>query len=228
MLDMCQALDTPTFLPLSTEVGQMLVCRHSYGIHRKREHALLWLSLCSNKVIKLKGEVGSMERGQSIGTERNKHLRNHPEGASWKDLGMLAWPAAGIRPVLGNEEVSVMVPGVHKTGDNGFGGNCKISKEIWVCQSLQCVSKGNYRWPFPNPSLRLRIIRDNPVSKDKLASRRRWSFISRLRSLLLWCDSWYDVVWSLLCDSLIPLSFNKCKVCTFMSEGVWASMYVYV
>lgn len=66
-----------------------------------------------------------------------------------------------------------MVPGVHKTGDNGFGGNCKISKEIWVCQSLQCVSKGNYRWPFPNPSLRLRIIRDNPVSKDKLASRRR-------------------------------------------------------
>ena len=47
---------------------------------------------------------------------------------------MLPWPAPWTAPVLGNEEASVMVQRAHETRDNGFGGGCEISKEIWVCQ----------------------------------------------------------------------------------------------
>lgn len=168
-----------------------------------------WLSLCSSRVIKLKGDVRSLERGQRTGTERNKHLRNHPEGASWKDVGVLVWPAAVVRPVLGNEEASLMAWRAHKTRDNGFGGYCEISKEIWVCQPSQCMSKGNYRWPFPNTSPRSRIIRYNTVSKDKLATGRRWSFISTLRSQLLRCDS---VTW---CDHCSVIPWFHVGICYF-------------
>lgn len=232
-LDMCQTLDTPTRSSiiwgtwLDADMQTQLWHPWEKRTCSTLQPAQGWLSLCSSRVIKLKREVRSLERCQRAGTERNKHLRNHPEGASWKDVGVLVWPAAGVRPVLGNEEASLMAWRAHKARDNGFGGDCEISKEIWVCQPSQCMSKGNYIWPFPNPSPRSRIIRDNPVSKDKLATGRMWSFISTLRSPLLRCDS---VMW---CDhcSVIPiprgdLLFHKCEVCTFMSEWAWASMYV--
>lgn len=133
---------------------------------------------------------------------------------------MLTWPAAGVRPILGKEEASVMVRRAHETRDNGLGGDCEISKEIWVYQPSQCMSKGSYRWPFPNPSPRSRIIRDNPVLKDKLASGRRWSFISSLRSLLLWCDS---VIWCDHCCVIPRLHLGICCLTNVKCGHSWVS-----